>query len=326
MAIHPQLQQAAGLAPPSSIERVEAWTVEQAADALAATTIVPLLPTERAPRRVTIDIPLDESVHREEPVRPRREAVHTVYKRQEPVRRDSQRRREALLKGKEGSRRRQRWENDHLLNNPHAQPPLPSDWEIHPTYPRHSVPYFLAPLWDAEYARSTQERKKRADAAKAPASKEEAAVKKVTQDLKAKLKKSRGAKGLLQDLELEVRGFVAQWEEKQRQLECEGLIDASSDEDEEIVFVGRNGVMSDERRKERQEETLAKDKLIFQGLVDDHGAAFGYARCTLSSILLAMLANHVTGAISSTPSHRTMVCKHGLSRQAILRGVRHMLA
>ncbi|KAK4544092.1 hypothetical protein LTR36_004590 [Oleoguttula mirabilis] len=278
MAIHPQLEHAPGhAAPPSSIERVEAWTVDQAADVLAATAISSRLAPERAARstRVTIDIPLDESVRREEPVHPKREAVHTVYKRQEPVRRDSLRRRDALLRGQEGSRRRQRWENDHLLNNPHAQPPLPSDWEVHPTYPRHTVPYFLAPLWDAEYARSTQERKKRAEAAKAPATKEEAAVRKVTQELKAKLKKSRGAKGLLQDLEQEVRGFVAQWEEKQRQLESEGLIDASSDEDEEIVFVGRNGAMSDERRKERQEETLQKDKLIFQGLVDDHGAAFG---------------------------------------------------
>ncbi|KAK5117883.1 hypothetical protein LTR85_008657 [Meristemomyces frigidus] len=295
MAIHPQLQDATGqAAPPSSLERVEAWTVEQAADILAATSISSPSLVDRAVRtaRVTIDIPLDESVPQEEPARPRREAVHTVYKRQEPVRRDSQRRREALLKGKEGSRRRQRWENDHLLNNPHAQPPLPSDWEVHPTYPRHSVPYFLAPLWDAEYARSTQERKKRADAAKAPASKEEAAVRKVTQELKAKLKKSRGAKGLLQDLELEVRGFVAQWEKKQRQLESEGLIDASSDEDEEIVFVGRNGIMSDERRQERQEETLEKDKLIFQGLVDDHGAAFGYAHSAL--LVYIVLADHVS--------------------------------
>ena len=33
------------------------------------------------------------------------------YKRKEPLRRDSLKRREALLKGKEGSRRRQRWEN-----------------------------------------------------------------------------------------------------------------------------------------------------------------------------------------------------------------------
>jgi R3H-associated N-terminal domain len=34
-----------------------------------------------------------------------------VYRRREPLRRDSMKRREALLKGKEGSRRRQRWEN-----------------------------------------------------------------------------------------------------------------------------------------------------------------------------------------------------------------------
>lgn len=35
----------------------------------------------------------------------------STYRRREPLRRDSLKRREALLKGKEGSRRRQRWEN-----------------------------------------------------------------------------------------------------------------------------------------------------------------------------------------------------------------------
>src|SRR6202012_5723964 len=94
-------------------------------------------------------------------------------------------------------------------------------------------------------------------------------------ELRATLKRSRGARGLLQDLEQEVRGFVEKWEEKQRQLEKEGLIEPDS-EDEEIVFVGRNGAMSDERRKEKQEEVLEKDRLIFESLVDDHGAAFGY--------------------------------------------------
>lgn len=136
------------------------------------------------------------------------------------------------------------------------------------------MPYFLAPLWDAEYSRTSQERKKRAEAAKKPATKEEATAQKVTQELKAKIKRSRGAKGLLQDLEQEVRGFVEKWEEKQRQLEKEGLIEPDS-EDEEIVFVGRNGAMSDEQRKNKQEDEVKKDKLIFQSLVDDHGAAFG---------------------------------------------------
>lgn len=147
--------------------------------------------------------------------------------------------------------------------------------QVCPTHPVHSVPYFLAPLWDAEYARASQERKKRKEDAKKPANKEEAAAAKVKQELRATLKHSRGAKGLLQDLEEEVRGFVQKWEEKQRQLEKEGLIEPDS-EDEEIVFVGRNGAMSDERQKSKQDEVLEKDKLIFQSLVDDHGAAFGY--------------------------------------------------
>ncbi|GAB1739611.1 hypothetical protein NU219Hw_g4560t1 [Hortaea werneckii] len=283
MAIHPTVsfappeQPPAAAPPPSSIERVEAWTVSQAADVLAATSISSPTPAERPVRGTVdaIDIPLDESLQAEQPPRPKRENVHTVYKRREPIRRDSQRRREALLKGKEGSRQRRRWENDRLLSNPYAQPPLPSDWQVQPTYPRHAVPYFLAPLWDAEYARSSSERKKKMDEAKSPASKEEAEAKKVTQELRAKLKKSRGAKGLLQDLEEEVRGFVTQWDEKQRQLEQEGLIDPDSSEDEEIVFVGRNGAMNDDRRREKQEEHLQKDKLIFESLVDDHGAAFG---------------------------------------------------
>ncbi|KJX93756.1 hypothetical protein TI39_contig4262g00009 [Zymoseptoria brevis] len=271
MAIFPELHPE-----PSSIERVDAWAVTQLADALSGTAITS--PPPRQARTVTIEIPLDER----EPIQDestrlrlraaRPEPVHTVYKRSEPIRRDSLKRRESLLKGKEGSRRRQRWENDRLLNNPHAEPPLPSDWQPHPTYAVQNVPYFLAPLWDAEYARKSQERQARAAAAKAPASKEEAAAAKVAQDLRAKMKRAKGAKGLLQDLEDEVRTFVRQWEEKERQLEGEGLIEPDS-EDEEIVFVGRGGaITSDERREERH---LEKDKLIYQGLIDDHGAAFG---------------------------------------------------
>jgi len=259
-------------------DRVEAWTVSQAANVLATTSISsPRFAEELRALRTTvaIDIPLDESLHEATSPRPARpEAVSTFYKRREPVRRDSQKRREALLKGNEGSRRRQRWENDRLLNNPHVQPPLPSDWEVHPTYPRHNVPYFLAPLWDAKFARSTQERQKKVDAAKVPADREKAEALMVKRELRTKLKKARGAKGLLEHLEREVRGFVEQWEEKQRQLEEEGLIDPDS-EDDEIVFVGRNGAMSDSRGRESEEDTLTKDKLIFQSLIDDHGASFG---------------------------------------------------
>lgn len=274
----------------TSHERVEAWAVSQAADALGAVHLSPLSPSEVRGTRVTIDIPLDEQLVQDEPPRPRPEAVHTVYKRREPVRRDSMKRREALLKGKEGSRRRQRWENDHLLNNPHAEPPLPSDWEVRPTYPVRKIPYVILPLYEAEYKRYEKERLKRAEAARVPVSKAEADAAKVTQELRAKLKRSKGSKGLLQDLEEEVRGFVRQWEEKQKQMEVEGLIEPDSD-DEEIVFVGRDGTMSDERRREKELETLEKDKLVFQGLVDDNGAAFG-------RYLVHAIATYVSGLVA----------------------------
>jgi hypothetical protein len=148
------------------------------------------------------------------------------------------------------------------------------------------VPYFLAPLWDAEYARKAEARK----AAKVNAperSAEEAAADKVARDLRAKFKRAQGAKGLLRDLETDVRGFVESWEAKQRQLQSEGLIEETDSEDEEIVFVGRNGAMSDERRRldatKDGEMRLEKDKLVFQSLVDDHGAGFGYVHISRTS-------------------------------------------
>lgn len=286
MAIFPKPIALSGVDTAPAID-IEAWAVEQAAERLAATTISPI-PDLPIRGRVAIDIPLDEPAATADAPEPRvqdisafpvfkKEQVHTVYKRKEPIRRDSIKRREALLKGKEGSRRRQRWENDRLLNNPYAQPPLPSDWEVRPTYPVHSVPYFLAPLWDAEYKYKSKPSNKptRPQDPRAHGTQEDQAASRVPKELKARLRRSRAAKGMLQDLEAEVRQFVESWENKQAEMEKDGLIDADS-EDEEIVFVGRNGAMSDERKKAREEKDLKRDKLVYESLVDDHGAAFGY--------------------------------------------------
>jgi hypothetical protein len=169
-------------------------------------------------------------------------------------------------------------------------------------------------LWDAGYARQSTERKMRADAAKA-APKEEAAAAKVTQDLRAKLKRSKGAKGLLMDLEEEVRGFVGAWEEKARQLESEGLIDPDS-EDEEIVFVGRNGAMSDERKKEKEQDNLEKDKLIFQGLLDDHGSAFGRYLVHAIASYVSILPNSPRLASTSDTT-----CQYGLRTWSLTKGL-----
>ncbi|GAB7339650.1 hypothetical protein MBLNU457_6236t1 [Dothideomycetes sp. NU457] len=267
---------------------VEAWTVEQAAHALAAATISSPPPRGQAE---ALEISLDSDPVPKEPVRTsvpvaeKRERVHTVYRRRSSIQRDSLRRRELLLKGKEGSRRRQRWENDRLLNNPHAQPPLPSDWEVRPTYPVATVPYFLAPLWDAEFkatsaAKAKQEIKKtqfgRTGDARTHGTKEEQEAARIPAELRAKLKKSRGARNMLQDLENEIRSFVGAWEERLKALEDDEFENAlESDSDEEIVFVGRDGAMSDERKKERTISDLKREKMVFESSVGDSSAAFG---------------------------------------------------
>jgi hypothetical protein len=165
---------------------------------------------------------------------------------------------------------------DRLLHVPNAQPPLPSDWEVRPTYPVHTVPYYLAPLWDAGVRHRAEEMRaaKKLETAKRAGIQEQKG--RVPQELRQKLKKSKGAKTLLQDLEEEIRKFVKEWERRERKREGrdEESEPEMDSEDEEIVFIGRNGTMSDEQRNTVEEE-LEREKKVFDSLADDHGAGFG---------------------------------------------------
>ncbi|KAL8754246.1 MAG: hypothetical protein Q9199_004490 [Rusavskia elegans] len=256
---------------------IEAWT-EQATESINAISLLSSAPVRGT--SVSLAIPLDEqAAKRTEDEQHLHDASTTSRPRREPLRRDSLKRREALLKGKEGSRRRQRWENDRLLSNPWAQPPLPSDWEVQPTYRKHSVPYYLAPLWDAQVAaRETAEATKRKNQSKGSAA--TGGDGKVPKELREKLKKTKAAKGLLQDLEEQVRNFVKQWEAKNQKAPPVPKMDLDSDE-EEIVFVGRNGQMHDVPQSPHavmddfDEDDIKRDKLVFDSLADDHGASFG---------------------------------------------------
>lgn len=133
MAIHPRLRSQAsqGSLSPQQTMAISAWT-EQAAASLqhlslseptpargTAPAATPLRSSLRG-TTVSLSIPLDD----EPLVIPSSQAkvvgnsssetrpVPSVsFRRREPLRRDSLKRREALLKGKDGSRRRQRWEN-----------------------------------------------------------------------------------------------------------------------------------------------------------------------------------------------------------------------
>jgi hypothetical protein len=137
------------------------------------------------------------------------------------------------------------------------------------------VPYYLAPLWDARYAKESAARRAKVDAKLQKKRAPTEGVGYVPRDLKEKLKRAKGAKGLLQDLENEVRNFVASWEAREHG-EKSGDVSNPDSEDEEIVFVGRQGQMHDRPSSSRSSnEFLEPEKLIFDALEGDQGASFG---------------------------------------------------
>lgn len=142
MAIHPSLRpqsDAQGRLSPQQTRAISAWT-EQAAASLENLTISETAPAAQNAAcsesthtggtlrgaTVSLSIPLDDPTPPtdQSTAKPRllgrasnqTQQVPTVsFRRREPLRRDSLKRREALLKGKDGSRRRQRWENGTCL-------------------------------------------------------------------------------------------------------------------------------------------------------------------------------------------------------------------
>jgi hypothetical protein len=129
---------------------------------------------------------------------------------------------------------------------------------------------------------------------------EEAAAS-IPKEVKARLKRSKTAKGLLMDLEEEVRGFVREWNEKEMgrrgvgeqktlvvgrgrsetlETEDSAVLVSEDEEDEEIVFVGRNGTMQDvsvpsaKQEEKELQQTISREKLVFEGFEHDKGASF----------------------------------------------------
>lgn len=113
MAIFPKVgfrEQTSAQAQPIDID---AWT-EQTTESLSTVS----LSSPQTPRGTTASLafPLNElhdpkSANAVEDENPSHETPSAFGPRREPLRRDSLKRRDALLKGKEGSRQRRRWEN-----------------------------------------------------------------------------------------------------------------------------------------------------------------------------------------------------------------------
>lgn len=111
MAIYPNSRAPAQQSLPASVPtapiNIEAWTEEatQSLNAVSSASTDGVRGTS-----VSLAIDLDEKAAAKH--ERNAEDVPSAYRpRREPLRRDSLKRRETLLKGKEGTRRRTRWEN-----------------------------------------------------------------------------------------------------------------------------------------------------------------------------------------------------------------------
>ena len=147
------------------------------------------------------------------------------------------------------------------------------------------MPYYLAPLWDVHFSHVADHNSARKNAAKAASRKN-----RVPKDLRERLRHTRAARGMLQDLEDEIRLFIRNWNEKQLILETESLQDSSDasvtgDSEDEIVFVGRKGQMRDSSERKNKVRQFRDElyshcehdgaKMVFESLVDDRAASFG---------------------------------------------------
>lgn len=126
---------------------------------------------------------------------------------------------------------------------------------------------------------------------------------KAAREVRARLKRARAARGMLQDLEEEIREFVKVWVERRQQLLSSRTGQAGKErgkgkdeigidsEDEEIVFVGRDGRMKGESDDEGEDEEMVKVgedeemkdeeeiemvKLVLDSPVNDRDAGFRY--------------------------------------------------
>ncbi|KAI1261043.1 hypothetical protein F5Y18DRAFT_213927 [Xylariaceae sp. FL1019] len=267
-----------------TISALESLSVSPDARGTGSSLTIPLNDPEKKKAAVTINDPRAVSGAVTPPPRP-------------PSRRDSMKRREALLRGKEGSRQRRRWENDRLIGVPNAIPPEPQDYVPRPTHPVNHVPYQIAAHWELHVRREVETRNaalvKRKQALTRTLG-DEGVAGRVPRELCHRAKKTPAVRTWVRSLEEPVRKYLVERQvakESETDLktdDSESFSDSMDSEDEEIVFVGRNGSMRDGRgssktkpqvaswkKARRQQEGQAKDEgMLFDTHGDEDGGSF----------------------------------------------------
>lgn len=216
-----------------------------------------------------LTIPLDE------PTKPSKTAIEKLKRAQdnalgwkekerERLAKEKAKKREIAEKGKEGSRRRQRWENDRLIGVPGAQPPRDEDWEVRRIGPVRKVAYWVVDGQKLDNLNSDSKSETKPVKPEIPS------------DLKKRCKRKKAAKDLLRGLEEEVRGFVAEWAAAENASSSSAtsqtsaststaIDDVADSSDEEIVFVGRDlsarTAREAEEKREKAAAEAAKQKL-----------------------------------------------------------------
>lgn len=199
-------------------------------------------------------------------------------------------RREALLKGKEGSRQRRRWENDRLIGVPNAQPPQPGDWDVQPTHPIHRVPYQIAQFWDRGVRDRVEDKTKRLQLARKKqqllcGSATGLGVGEVPRDLRETAKRTPAVKDWVRTIEEPVRQFMR---DQHVLLTGSTIASEESDDDdadseeEEIVFAGRTDAMRELQEKKNRWRKAHREKtrdhsdsgVVFDSFGDDDSASF----------------------------------------------------
>ncbi|KAI9158253.1 hypothetical protein HJFPF1_06245 [Paramyrothecium foliicola] len=222
--------------------------------------------------------------------------LETTPPRRPLSRRDSQKRRDALLKGNEGSRQRRRWENgrrlpvretDRLMHVPNAQPPQPIDWEVQPTHRIQRVRYQVAQYWDHGVRQRIEDRTSKLQAARKTQQLKTGCatglgVGEVPRDLRESAKRSPIVKSWVKVLEDPIRQYLVNQQSPHEDEDSDSAADEFDSEDEEIVFVGRNGAMRDLQEKSKRWKPARREVsdqtvdsgMVFDSFGNDEGAAF----------------------------------------------------
>ncbi|CAI6090139.1 unnamed protein product [Clonostachys chloroleuca] len=260
---------------------IDAWTIS----ALQSLSVSPVARGTGTPLAIAID-----SEHPKRSVGFTPEATRTDVPRRPPSRRDSMKKRDAVLKGNEGSRQRRRWENDRLMHVPNAQPPEPRDWEVRATHTVHHIPYQLAQFWDVGVRQRVEDKTARLAAQRKKQQLKSGSATglgagEVPRDLRESAKRSPVVRSWVRALEEPVRGYLrARADEREQDLLDDSAAGEMDSDDEEIVFVGRSGAMRElngkgggggwkRAHREVSHETVDSG-MVFDSFGEGEGAAY----------------------------------------------------